>query len=118
MVQIIQYPHYLFVDLGGEALQTAEGDWAVSGQSAPLRLLSVCREETAGRGGQGSGVEIRSSGGVYHQTSALIQLPTSCPNVTEGTLVVVSDDAEGRSIRIEGVVLKFDRGQLHCRLWV
>lgn len=111
MAQIVQYPHYLHLVGGLESAQGSDGVWTTPEPPAPT-LLSHCREETAG-----ASTELRA-GGAFYQFTSLIQLPVGAPTVVEGATVLVSDDPEGQSVRIRGTVRKFDRGQLHCRLWL
>lgn len=129
-----QYPHYLFATLSEESRQDENGNWTLGGQR--VVFLSICREETDGRG-----QEVQTADGRYRKFSSVIQIPKSAKiprevgedphgspsnshgksavlDIREGTSVFVADSADGSGIRIEGVVLKFDRGQLHSRLWV
>jgi hypothetical protein len=107
-----QYPHYLFaIVAGGESVQDENGNWSDS-ESTPT-LLSVCREETNNRG-----TELQVAGGTFHVFASLIQLPKNATKVEVGTSIFVSDNADGTGVRIQGVVLKFDDGQLHSRLWI
>jgi len=109
---IKQYPHYLFaIVAGGESVQDDEGNWIDS--ETTTEFISACREETNGRG-----AEIQVAGGTFHQFTSLIQLPKDSPKIEVGTNIFVADDENGSDVRIQGVVLKFDKGQLHNRLWV
>jgi len=107
-----QYPHYLFaVNAGGDSVQDGNGNWS---DSEPQNIfISACREETDGRGS-----EIQVAGGTFHRFSSMIQLPKGAPKVEVGSTVFVSNNADDTDIRIQGVVLKYDVGQLHNRLWV
>lgn len=106
-----QYPHYLFAVEGGEAVKDETGSWSEAAQE--LKFLSRCREEADGRG-----TEINVGGGKFHKVTSLVQLPKGAPSVELGASVLVANDPEGDSIRIQGVCLKFDPAQLHSRLWV
>jgi hypothetical protein len=109
---IKQYPHYLFaVNAGGDSVQDENGNWSDS--EAINVFISACREETDGRGS-----EIQIAGGTFHRFTSLIQLPKGAQRVEVGTSIFVADNADGSGIRVQGVVLKFDGGQLHSRLWV
>jgi hypothetical protein len=108
-----QYPHYLFALIGGEAVQNEDGDWVQPDDEAAHKFLSMCREETDGRG-----TEIAVGDGKFHKVTSLIQLPKGSPKVEIGTTVFVTNDPDGTDVRIKGSVLKFDNGQLHSRLWV
>jgi hypothetical protein len=112
MATIIQYPHYLFALLAGsESVQDDNGNWIDS--EAILVFVSTCREETDGRGS-----EIQVADGTFHRFTSLVQLPQGAPRVEVGTSVLVANRPDGSSIRITGVILKFDAGQIHSRLWV
>lgn len=109
---IIQYPHYLFaLQSTGESVQDEDGYWTENAQQ-PV-LLSKCREETDGRGS-----EVQTADGTFRKFSSLIQIPKGSLEVEDGTSVFVSESEDGSGIRIRGKVLKFDKGQLHSRLWV
>ena len=60
----------------------------------------------------------QTADGTYRKYSSLIQMPKGALVVAPGTNVFVSDDEAGEVVRIKGVALKFDKGQLHSRLWV
>ena len=106
-----QYPHYLFAVKTSESKQGEDGYWS-DGESS-IEFLTMCREETDGRGS-----EVQTADGTYRRFSSLIQMPKGTLVVEVGTSVIVSDNQDGTSIRIKGVALKFDKGQLHSRLWV
>lgn len=108
---VTQYPHYLFAVTTAEATQDERGYWSTPSQQ--ITLLSMCREET-----NGAGQEVVTADGRYHKFSSLIQIPYGNLAVSEGTEVIVANDREGASIRIQGTTLKFDKGQLHSRLWL
>jgi len=115
-MKIVQYPHYLFaVNAGGDSVQDENGNW--SDAETTTIFLSACREETDGRGS-----EIQVAGGTFHRFTSLIQLPKGkgvCNTpVQVGSTIFVANDADGTDIRIQGVVLKYDVGQIHSRLWV
>lgn len=112
MATIKQYPHFLFsVNSEIESEQDEKGAWS---DSEPSNIfLSSCREETDGRG-----TEIKVADGTFRKITSLIQLPKGSPKVELGTTVFVTNDPDGMDVRIKGVVLKFDQGQLHSRLWV
>lgn len=106
-----QYPHYLFALITGESTQEEDGRW--SDEDQQTIFLSMCREETDGRGS-----EIQTADGTYRKYSAIIQIPNGALTIDEGTSVFVSNHEDGSDVRIKGVALKFDKGQLHSRLWV
>lgn len=108
---IKQYPHYLFALTTGESTQDENGYW--SDEEQKVIFLSMCREETDGRG-----QEVQTADGTYRKYSSIIQIPKGDLTIDEGTSVFVSDHEDGSGARIKGVALKFDKGQLHSRLWV
>lgn len=110
-MKVDQYPHFLFAVLGGESAQDDEGNWIDS--ETITEFISACREETNGRG-----AEIQVAGGTFHRFTSLIQLPKGSKMVEVGTSIFVANDQDGSDVRIQGVVLKFDKGQLHNRLWI
>lgn len=110
-----QYNHYLFVQVLGNEEDTKrdeEGNWI--NDSPSWKFHSVCREETNGKGATIQGVD-----GKITVFSSLVQLPKGTARISEGTKVLVSESNTPEGIiRITGSALKFDPGQLHCRLWV
>lgn len=105
-----QYPHFLFMMNATDTQRDSKGDYIEPSKSTIL--LSECREETNGKGRQ------ISRGGQFIIFSSLVQLPVNCTKIKEGTKVFVSNDSTGLDKRIEGIVLQFDKGQLHNRLWI
>jgi hypothetical protein len=105
-----QYPHFLFMVSAVGTGRDSKGNFVEPTKSTIF--LSECREETNGKGRQ------ITRGGQFIIFSSLIQLPISCTPIKEGTKVFVSNDSIGVDIRIEGIVLQFDKGQLHNRLWI
>ena len=97
---------------GNEAHQDGDGNW-VQPDAAEPEMVSICREETNGRGN-----EIQVGNGVFFKYSSLIQMPKGVKQILEGSTVFVSNDQAGSDVRIKGTVLKFDSGQLHCRMWL
>lgn len=109
---VTQYPHYLFVvNPTGAATQGENGEWITP--ATEKVLVGACREETNGRGSQ-----INAADGTFVTFQSLIQLPVGTTPVAVGSKVFVTNDAAGLDVRVSGVCMKFDVGQLHCRLWV
>lgn len=106
-----QYPYYLFALITAESMQDADGYWTSEVQESVF--LSVCREETEGRG-----AEVQTADGTYRKFSSLIQIPKGALTIEEGTSIFVAENKDGSGVRIKGVALKFDKGQMHSRLWV
>lgn len=111
MAIVIQYPHYLFIEIAADSVQNADGSWT---ECEPSRkFISMCREESDGRG-----TEFQVAGGEYHKATSVIQCPKGCPKVDKGTKIFVANDRECADVRISGICLNFDQAQLHSRLWV
>ena len=108
-----QYPHYLYKrTTGGEAVQNANGS-----------------EETNGKGTQ-----INTASGKFVTFSSLVQIPVGVERIPEGVEIAVTEEPLEPSalldqtvmeeakisglVRVSGECLKFDKGRLHCRLWV
>lgn len=107
-----QYPHLLYgVSLPVDSTRDENGNYVA--QIATNPLISNCREET-----NGQGREIQAADGKFHKYSSVIYLPLSCPDVEFGREVFVRDSSSATTDRIKGMVLNFDRSQMHCRLWV
>lgn len=107
-----QYPHLLYgASATGDSTRDNDGNWNTLTTTYPL--ISVCREETDGRG-----QEIQGADGKFHKYSSVIYLPLSSPDVEFGRIIYVRDSSTVTTDRIKGSVLKFDRSQMHCRLWV
>jgi hypothetical protein len=123
-----QYPHALYALTTPEATRNANGSWV---QAEPSwSLVGACREETNGKGST-----ITTTDGHALLFTALIQLPKGTARVNEGTEVAVADETltaaeiadlganleawrRSGKIRIAGTCAKFDKGRLHCRLWI
>lgn len=119
-----QYLHYLYVERSTGAYRLANGDFHPG--VIEWHLHSRCREET-----NGEGEEIQLADMTSRKFSSLVQLPKGTAYIPDGNRVLVSniplDDlrtetikewTRNGTIRIVGDVLKFDIGQLHCRLWL
>jgi hypothetical protein len=107
-----QYPHFLFIVNKFDSVQDSEGNFTNDGYC--VKMHAVCREETNGKGATVNGTDGRAM--VY---AAKIFMPPTTPRITEGTEIFISQTNDKNGIvRIKGQVLKFDVGQLHCRIWV
>lgn len=125
---IPQYPHTLYALIAPEATRDENGSWVT--WPAEWQMIGACREETNGKGST-----VTTADGNAFVFTALIQLPVGTPRVEEGTEVAVADTKlteeevasladnleelrrEGK-VRVAGTCAKFDKGRLHCRLWV
>lgn len=106
-----QYPHFLFLEEATESVQDSQGNWTECEVSR--KFISMCREESDGKG-----TEYQVAGGEYQKATSVIQCPKTCPVVSKGAKVIVANDKECTDVRIAGICLNFDRGQLHSRIWV
>lgn len=107
-----QYPHTLFVKFqAGNSVQEPSGEW--TNQPETWVFHSECREETNGKG-----AVINGAGGTAIVFSSTVYMPKTAVRIPEGAEVFVSASPLGLDRRIKGQVLKFDVGQLNCRLWV
>lgn len=111
-----QYPHYLYIETSSDPTVDGNGDM-VPGESS-WKYAGRCREET-----NGMGESIVTSDSKRYVFSSLVQMPAGAEKIEEGAKAMVSDnyigdgDAEG-NVRIIGICAKFDRGRLHCRMWI
>lgn len=108
---IQQYPHFLYVKTVNASTQDADGNW--TDPSETLVLHSVCREQSNGKGSVVNGPD-----GKAIVFAAVIHLPLESERIVEGAEVVVCNSESATDLRIKGTVLKYDVGQLHCRLWL
>jgi hypothetical protein len=107
----MQYPHFLFVKNVTDSVQDDVGNWSDSSEQWVLH--SVCREQTNGKGSVVYGQD-----GKAIVFSSVIHLPLESEKISEGTQVIVSNSDNVSESRISGDVIKYDVGQLHCRLWL
>jgi len=107
---VSQYPHFLFYVNAVEAIRDSYGNYTQP--TNETFFYSMCREETNGKGRQ---IQV---GGEQLVFSSLIQLPANSVTLKEGTKVLIYADVNKVTMRIEGIVLKFDKGQLHNRIWI
>lgn len=111
-MNVKQYPYYLFKRTVTPSSQDGEGNWSTPTDSWVLH--SICREETNGKGSL-----IRGDDGRAIVFGSTVYMPKSAAKIDEGTEILVSEtNSENGVCRIRGQVLKFDVGQLNCRLWV
>jgi carbonic anhydrase len=116
-----QYP-YLLQLLSVAQLETTDnndrdenGDWVLTeSQTKPTSYttISVCRNE---RNSGGSDFQFVVDG-VNYTYDSIIYAPKSCPILVLGSTIKVTE-INGKS-RIEGTVKRFDKSQMHTRIWV
>lgn len=104
-----QYPYTLKVWQEGEATfdqNTAEWLPAV----AQWVEVGKCRDEINGGGGK-----ITKTDGEAYTYTAVIYLPKHTEKVNQGAKIQVWD---GNELRMEAIVQRFSKEQLHARIWV
>lgn len=108
----MQYPHFLFVKTSTESAQDENGAWMKP--TSEWIMHSVCREQPNSKNSH-----INVEDGRSITFTSVIHLPIGASRISSGTPVMVkeSNDISSES-RTERQCLKFDKGQLHCRLWV
>lgn len=112
-MRVKQYPHFLFVNkVNADSIQDADGNW-IEQSTSEMVSLGSCREEVSG-----GGSVIKLADGEFHKYSSIVQMPLDIHDVKAGEEVVIATDELCENIRTKAPVIKFDRGQLHCRLWV
>lgn len=107
-----QYPHFLFRKIVLPSTQDEEGNW--SGESESWVFHSVCREQPNGKGSVINGPDGKSI--IF---AAVVHIPVKTARIVENTEILVSESNTYQGVtRIKGLVLKYDSGQLHNRLWL
>ncbi len=107
-----QYPHNLYLKTVTGSSQDESGNFVPGSESWVFH--SECREQTNGQGSV-----INGSDGEAIVFSSTVHLPMSAVRIPEGSEVkVLNGDPEDPFLRIQGMVLKFDVGRLHNRLWL
>lgn len=103
------YPYKLYIVETSDAVFDERGMLLPSNEK--LVFKSYCRNYSAGN----SNITNSETKEVAN-VSSMIMLPLSCPNIDINSLIIVkgSDNEE----RLKGNVVRFERNQLHCRIWV
>lgn len=119
---VSQYPYTLLVlkvpNLASKNIthRDENGDWVAGvneGANCDYYTLSACRNDESKSGKDNLTYVIDNTKYVYE---ALIFAPKSCPKLPLGSKIrVVQSDGV---LRTEGFVKKFDKGQMHVRIWV
>lgn len=103
------YPYDLYVasstDLGFDDNGFAKED------EVGFHFHSKCRDYPSGAG---TIVNTETKEIVNH--SSVIMLPLTCEEVKANTLIQVKD--KSNKTRLSARVIRFERNQLHCRIWV
>ena len=108
-----QYPHFLYVKTVTDSERDSmTGNWSDSTESWVLH--SICREEPNGKG-----TVIKSIDGNSIQIASTVYMPKGVEPVAANSEVMVTETESDDGVqRVSGKVLRFNAGQLNCRLWV
>lgn len=106
---VAQYPYYLFVLSVPPVAFDANGN-AIKGTTAWVKW-GKCRDEANSKG-----QTINLVDGKAHVYDSLIQAPKGITGLLHGTKIEVRD--KDGLVRVSGTVKRFQKDQMHCRIWV
>ena len=117
----MKYPHYLFVMTTTASQRRADGTWTETTMVSVL--LCRCREEVNSKGQEVPLAnslyhDVQKGNASFHRFASVIYFPQGVARLPVGAQILVSDDPEGKEVRLMGSVQKCDIGQFHSRLWV
>ena len=117
----MKYPHYLFVMTTTASQRRTDGTWTET-TVVPV-LLCRCREEVNSKGQEVPLANslyhhVQKGNASFHRFASVIYFPQGVTPLPVGAQILVSDDPEGKEVRLIGSVQKCDIGQFHSRLWV
>lgn len=107
----IGHNHYLFVEDNSLIYNEETGEMIPNLNG--VKFVSMCREQV-----NSSGKMIAGTDGITISFNSLIHLDKCVLPIEIGKTIIVSNDSEGKDVRIKGSVLRFTEGLLHNRLWV
>lgn len=107
----VGHAHYLFVEENSLIYDEETGEMIPNENG--IKLISMCREQV-----NSSGKVISGTDGITIAFNSIIHLDKSVLPIELGKTIIVSNDSEGKDVRIKGSVLRFTEGILHNRLWV
>ncbi|WP_276679742.1 hypothetical protein [Empedobacter brevis] len=107
----IGHDHYLFV-VDNSLIYDEETGEMIPYENG-IKFISMCREQV-----NSSGKIIAGTDGITIAFNSLVHLDKSVLSIDLGKTIIVSNDSEGKDVRIKGSVLRFTQGLLHNRLWV
>lgn len=107
----VGHAHYLFVEENSLIYDEETGEMIPNDNG--IIFISMCREQV-----NSSGKVISGTDGITIAFNSVIHLDKSVLPIELGKTIIVSNDSEGKDIRIKGSVLRFTEGLLHNRLWV
>ena len=115
------YPHYLFYYDLPQSQQDDQGCW--NAPTPSLRLHARCREQVNAKGQQAflagaSFRRIQTANSSFHRFSSIVFLPRSTPPLPVGTPICICEDPQGKRIRCQGQIQKWDTNSFHSRLWL
>ena len=70
----------------------------------------ICRDEI-----NGSGSKITTTDGENYVFSAVVYAPKNIKPINKGTKIQVWNEDE---LRLEGIIVRFSKDQLHSRIWL
>ncbi len=114
-MSVKQYPHFLYMKtMHSETQRDNSGNWIQSDEQYMFHC--ECREE------MNSGVKnssIAAQDGTQIVYSYIIYAPKNTARLNPGTSVLVMEEKDIDSVKlVEKQVLRFEAGQLACRIWV
>lgn len=104
------YPYSLYVSENSGAIFDENG-FLQNEEQNNFTFVSRCRDY-AKDGNRISHLETKE----IVSFSSMIMLPLGCPEIKPNVLVEVRD--KDGNIRLSANVIRFERNQLHCRIWV
>ena len=117
----MKYPHYLFVMTTSQSQRRSDGTWTET-TLTPV-FLCRCREEVNSKGQEVPLANslyhhVQKGNASFHRFASVIYFPQGVDRLPVGAQILVSDDPEGKKVRVVGIVQKCDIGQFHSRLWI
>jgi len=117
----MKYPHYLFVMTTSQPQRWSDGTWTET-TLTPV-FLCRCREEVNSKGQEVPLANslyhhVQKGNASFHRFASVIYFPQGVDRLPVGAQILVSDDPEGKKVRVVGIVQKCDIGQFHSRLWI
>lgn len=107
----IGHNHYLFIEDNSLIYDEETGEMIPNENG--IKFISMCREQV-----NSSGKVIAGTDGITISFNSVIHLEKTILPIDLGKTIIVSNDLEGKDVRIKGAVLRFTEGLLHNRLWV
>lgn len=105
---VAKYPYKLYKFTTTGATQDENGDW-IEGSSEWV-LVGKCRDEQ-----NNNGSKVSLSDQEAYLFDSVIFMPKSVESVEVGTKIKV---VNGDTVRFESICKRFQKDQMHARLWV